>query len=259
MDPKKLIEIGGSPEKAVIGEYQLDVLAILKEGWQLTKTNKQAIITGLIFVLLIGIVFTLLASEYMGGIEAVLADQKKQLIINIIATVILWPFVAGIEMMGISHAVGIKTRTGFIFAFLKRSAFIAVTALIISSITSLGFYLIVPGIYLAVALSLTIPLIVEKNMSPTAAILLSLKATRFQWINLFKIYLILIALLVVTLIPSFIGFPPVLAMGFFIGAMVWLAPLYYNVKGILYREIFGVRMEVVANQDGNEPDNYFSA
>lgn len=259
MENKKFIEIGGNLEKAEKGDYKLDVVAIFKEGWQLTKTNKQAIVSGLMMILLLGIAFTLTASEYLGGMEEVLKDPQKQMSINLIATAILWPFVAGVEMMGISHAVGIKTRTGFIFAFLKRSAYTALAALIIASITSLGFYLILPGIYLAVALSLTIPLIVEKHMSPTAAIVMSLKATRFQWFNLFKIYSILMSLLIASFIPALLGVPAVFAMGIFIGAMIWLAPLFYNIKGILYREIFGVRMQVVNNNNGNKPETYFSA
>lgn len=261
METNKFIEIGGSPEKAVVGDYTLNVQAIIKEGWEITKTSKLPILLGLLFVLAIGSVFTMIASEYMGGIEIVLEDPNKQYILNLFATVILWPFIAGIEMMGVSHAVGIKTKSSFVFAFLKRSAFTALAALIITTISSLGFYLLfIPGIYLSVALSITIPLIVEKHMSPMAAIVLSLKATRFQWFKIFLIYLVLFMVLVCSLLPAATGVNPLISMTIFITSMLWLAPLFYNIKGILYREIFGLKMLYVESQDGsNKPDSFFSA
>lgn len=257
MQKKRFVQIGSTPEKAIQGDYSINVQAILKEGWALTKTNKQPILIGLLFVLLIGVIVTLVAAQYMGGLESVMQNSQKQVILNLLATVIIWPFLAGIEMMGISHSVGIKTRSGFIFAFLKRSAFIAITALLIASLTSLGFYLILPGIYLAVALSLTIPLIVEKNMSPISAIILSLKATRFQWFKLFQIFAVFLILAITSFLPLISGLPAEIAMIMFLACLFFLAPFYYNVKGILYREIFGVRMEVVEKND--DKDIFFSA
>lgn len=260
VDNKKFIEVGSNPEKALQGDYQLNVVEIFKEAWDLTKVNKQPIISGLFFIVMIGMAFSLVASDYLGGMEEVLANPEKQMIINLVATVILWPFIAGIEMMGISHAVGIKTKTSYVFSFLKRSALIAITALIVTSITSIGFSLfLIPGIYLSVALSLTVPLIVEKGMTPIAAIVLSLKATRFQIFKLLQIYAMLLAILFATLLPGLAGIEPLFSMAIFIGSMVWLAPLYYNVKGVLYREIFGVRMQVVSKSADGKPDTFFSA
>ncbi|KGK01618.1 hypothetical protein ND16A_2967 [Thalassotalea sp. ND16A] len=254
---KRFVQIGSNPEKAVQGDYSLDVHAILKEGWALTQKNKQSILSGLSFIFLMGVIITLVASEYMGGLEEIMQNNQKQVSINLLVTALLWPFIAGVEMMGISHAVGIKTRTGFVFAFLKRSAYTAITALIIASITSLGFYLILPGIYLAVALSLTIPLIVEKQMSPMAAIILSLKATRFGWLKLMQIYSVFMLLLILSLLPGFVGVPAIISMFVFLVALFFLAPFYYNVKGILYREIFGVQMQVIDNK--GDQDMFFSA
>ena len=257
MSEKKYIQIGSTPEKALSGEYKIDAKAILKEGWLLTKTTKQPILSGLLLIFSFGVLITLLLSESMGGLELVREDPQSQMIINIVVTLTLSPFIAGVEMMGISHAVGLKSKTGFVFQFLKRSAFVAIAALFISSLTSLGMYLIIPGIYLAVALSLAIPLIVEKGMSPTAAIVLSIKATRFQWLNMFKVYLALLAAAFVCILPFAIGVPPVIALVLMMIGVAFLAPWYYNVKGILYREIFGVTMQV--SPGSNDQDMYFSA
>ncbi|MDN3651399.1 hypothetical protein QWY77_01185 [Thalassotalea ponticola] len=257
MSDKKIIHVGSSIEKAEKGEYHLDVSAILKEGWLITKKHNTPILAGLLLVMLIGVIAISFIASYWGGPEQMLQNPEANMIGNLILTVIVWPFLAGVEMMGVSHALGMKTRAGMVFGFLKRSAFIALTALIVWALTSLGMILIIPGIYIAVALSLVIPLVVEKNMSPARAIALSFKATRFQWFKLFQIYMSLLALALIALLPSLLGMPSLISLAILLVGFLVIAPLYYNVKGVLYREIFGVTMQVV-NKDG-QPDSYFSA
>ncbi|NMP15511.1 hypothetical protein [Thalassotalea sp. Y01] len=257
MSDKKIIHIGSTVEKAEQGDYTLDVASILKEGWAITKNHKTPIISGLLFVFFIAIIAVSVIASYLGGPENMMADPQANVIANMVLTVIIWPFLAGVEMMGVSHAVGIKTRTGFVFAFLKRSAFIALTAIIVWSLTSLGFALILPGIYIAIALSLTVPLLIEKNMTPIQAIILSFKATRFQWLRLLQIYSALFSLAIMSILPAVMGAPLLISLPIMVVALLLLAPYYYNVKGILYREIFGVSMQVVDNN--GRKDTYFSA
>ena len=113
-------------------------------------------------------------------------------------------------------------------------------------LTSLGFQLLIlPGIFLAVTLSLTIPLVIEKKMSPMKAIILSIQSLRFKFLSIFILYLILFMSLVVLFLPFALliesNFSPLGIMIFLFG-ISYLAPLFYNVKGVLYREIFGVSL-----------------
>jgi hypothetical protein len=168
----------------------------------------------------------------------------------------------GVEMMGVYHAVGLKTNSKLIFAFLKRGSWVAVCALLTSVLVTLGmslFYL--PGIYLAVALSLTLPLVVEKKLSPIKAIVLSLQVTRFQWFKLLAIYTFLFLALFLSILPLvIIANTPFSVMGvmFFLIALTFLAPLFYNVKGILYREIFGMQLQAV-DVPASQTSDTFSA
>jgi len=105
-----------------------------------------------------------------------------------------------------------------------------------------------PGIFLAVALSLVIPLVVEKKFSPVKAISLSVKALRFNWFKIFSLYLILISALIISLLPLILLAQSELSViggVIFFFSLSYLAPLYYNVKGILYREIFGLQLIAV--------------
>ncbi len=244
--PEKItiVQIGGSIERALKGDYQIDVKAILTESWQQTLKSRLAINLGLLFSLVLGMLVSFVASSYLGGIETVLADPQAGMLLNIVVTVAIWPFMAGVEMMGVQHAVGMKTHAKMTFAFLTRASWVVLCALFTSVLISLGFQLfILPGIFLAVTLSLTIPLVIEKKMMPVKAVILSIQALRFKFFPLLTLYSLLLASLIMLILPFLLllesSVAPLGIVIFLIG-MTFLAPLFYNVKGIVYREVFGI-------------------
>ncbi len=260
MEKDPVVKVGGSVEEAIQGQYSLDVVAILKEAWQITLKSRMAINLGLLTCLIIGMLVSMLVSSQLGGIEVAIQDQQSATLLNIIVTLVVYPFVVGVEMMGIFHSVGLKTRPQLVFAFLKRGSWVAVCALMTSTLVTIGltlFYL--PGIFLAVALSLALPLVVEKQMSPLKAISVSLRATRFQWFKIFSLYVTLALATVVCVLPiaaaggSELGF---IAIALFLFCLAYIAPMFYNVKGILYREIFGLQMSASGAQSNTITDTF---
>jgi hypothetical protein len=274
-----IISIGGSLERAVKGEYSIDVKAVLIEAWQHTLKSRMSINLALFFVLVFGMIISFITSSFFGGIEVVIqeaqteASQALQLI-NVIVTIAVWPFIAGIEMMGIFHALNKPTETKMIISFLNRGSWVALCALLTSMLISIGIQLLViPGVLLAVLLSLTIPLVVEKKLTPMQAIILSIKALRFKIVSLLAIYSVLFMALIFLVFPIALliktDLLPIAIMVFLFG-LSYLAPWYYNVKGVLYREIFGVYVDeanvndgiinpVNKNADHNGTDDTFSA
>jgi len=249
VDEKKVVQIGGSIEQSLQGQYSIDVPSVLKEAWQLTLRSRISINLGLLFTLVLGIVVSFMVSNTMGGIEEVIKDPQATTLLNIVVTMVIYPFLVGVEMMGIFHAVGIKTKSNLIFSFLRRGSWVAICALLTSILVMLGMQLfLLPGIYMAVALSLALPLVVEKRLSPIKAIIISVQATRFQWFKLFTIYTLLIVALFLSIIPMVIlaeSSLSIVGVMFFIFALTFIAPLFYNAKGILYREIFGMQIHAV--------------
>jgi len=246
--PEKItiVQVGGNIESALKGDYQINVKAIFTEAWQQTLKSRLAINLGLLFSLLLGMLVSFLVSNYLGGIEAVLADPQAGMLLNVIVTIAIWPFIGGVEMMGVLHAVGMKTNVKMTFSFLQRASWVVLCALFTSVLISLGFQLfILPGIFLAVTLSLTIPLVIEKKMTPMRAIILSIQTLRFKFLSLLYIYFLLLLSLVLLFIPLALllesSFAPLGIMILLVGVS-FLAPLFYNVKGILYREIFGISL-----------------
>ncbi|WP_448212970.1 hypothetical protein [Colwellia sp. MEBiC06753] len=263
MEKDKIVHVGGDIEKALAGQYKIDSMQVLKEAWKYTVNTRWTINLALMFVMILGAIVSIVVSQSLGGIEHVFEDPKASFILNLVVTVAIWPFLAGVEMMGVLHAVGLKTQPKLVFAFLKRGSWVAICAVLTSLLISLGLQLLViPGIFLAVALSLTIPLIVEKRLTPIKAIVLSIKALRFQWFNIFKVYLMLVGVLLLAALPlAFVGQNSAMvlvASVLFVVVMSYLAPLYYNVKGVLYREIFGMKLHAVT-ADSSVVDDTFIA
>jgi len=257
--PEKItiVQVGGSIERALKGDYKIDVKAILTESWQQTLRSRLAINLGLFFSLVLGMLVSFVASSYLGGIENVLVDPQAGMLLNIVVTVAIWPFMAGVEMMGVQHAVGMKTHAKMIFSFLTRASWVVLCALLTSVLISVGFQLfIVPGIFLAVTLSLTVPLVIEKKMMPMKAIILSIKVLRFKFFSLLTLYALLLLLLVVLLLPFiFLLESSVAPLGIviFLIGISFLAPLFYNAKGIIYREVFGI--SIAKSNDTDIPHN----
>lgn len=259
-----IVSIGGSVERAVKGDYSIDVKAVLSEAWQHTLQSRMSINLGLILVLVFGMIVSFITSSFFGGIELVVADaqagnSEALQMINVIVTISVYPFIAGIEMMGVFHAIKKPTQSKMLLSFLHRGSWVALCALLTSLLISIGFeLLIIPGVLLAVLLSLTIPLVVEKKMTPMQAIVVSVKALRFKIGPLLVIYLVLFMSFIALILPIALlitsSLAPLAIMVFLFG-FTYLAPWYFNVKGVLYREIFGVFVDEKNNQMDLAPTN----
>lgn len=262
MDKSTVFNVGGDLESAVKGEYTVEVYAVLKEAWKKTQQSRRAINSGLLFVFSLGVLVSYLISEYFGGIEQAMQKPQTLLLIQTLVSLVIWPFLAGVEMMGVFHAVGLKTQTNLVFSFLKRASMVVLCGLFTSVLVSIGFQLLIlPGIFLAVIFSLTIPLVVEKRLSPVKAMIISVQALRFQWLKLFSIYLIFAGILALSILPLVLfGNSNLVIIGivFFFFSLSYLAPMFYNVKGILYREIFGLKLHTT-DQLSSKPDDLFIA
>ena len=96
----------------------------------------------------------------------------------------------------------------------------------------IGFVLlIIPGIYLAVAYSMAIPLLVEKNMGIWEALETSRKTINKCWFRMFGLYVVVMVLIILALLPLGIG-------------LIWAVPLVNVVMGVVYRNLFSVEQNI---------------
>lgn len=221
-----------SVEQALSRGYDFTISGLLSEAWQLTKGTKGIIIGGF----LIFYVAILVASFVVGavlGIFSLFSDSLVliiigQLLTTIIASAVSYPFFAGLNMIGIRRAAGQPFSFNEIFSHFGSIVPLLIAAVLMMVLIYLGMILLlIPGIYLAVAYMLAIPLIVERGLSPWQAMEASRKAITQHWFKVFGLFLLLGLIVSISAIPLGIG-------------LIWTIPLFVMVMGVLYRTIFGV-------------------
>lgn len=246
---KKSVTGGGSLENALRGDYDFDVKAVLKEGVALTQNSKLAIIQGLLVVFALAY-FSLLGAEYLSIAKNLDSESPDfQFILHLIIAILVAPLTAGLLMMGVNTSLGIENRLEFVFRFISRIVILGVATLMTTAAVQIGLlFFIVPGLYLAVATGFTVPLILDKGMMPAQAMMTSIKVVGHRWKQFVLLYLAFTLLLLLVVVTYGV-------------AIIWVAPFYYNVKGLLYRDIFGIGTDASQNLEygHREDDDVFSA
>lgn len=251
------MRIGGTLEQSLSQGYRLDLQGVLKEAWQQTRRTGFGLALAIAGVMAIWILLsnTLLAPHVAqeGG------DMDMALILSLFITVIMSPMTSSLDMLGLQQSVGVRARPSQVFDFFRHFLHLGSLSLLGSLITSLFgplFELLglpvmlafIPSALVGMGLVFTVPLVLERGLSPAQAILVSLKLFARGWPSIVLLHGVMLALFFLALIPMGLG-------------LVWVAPLYFNCKGILYRDLCGVAVEVteVADNAGGRGPDHFNA
>lgn len=249
------MRIGGTLEQSLSQGYRLDLQGVLKEGWQQTRRTGFGLalaIAGVmaIWILLSNTLLTPYVAREGGGMD-------MALILSLLATVIMSPMTSSLDMLGLQQSVGVRARPSQLFDFFRHFLRLGSLSLLGSLITSLFgplFELLgvpvmlafIPSALVGMGLVFTVPLVLERGLSPAQAILVSLKLFARGWPSIVLLHGVMLALFFLALIPMGLG-------------LIWVAPLYFNCKGILYRDLCGVAVEVTevaSGNDGQGPDHF---
>ncbi|MEI4948671.1 hypothetical protein U1530_00360 [Aeromonas caviae] len=249
------MRIGGTLEQSLSQGYRLDLQGVLKEGWQQTRRTGFGLALAIAGVMAIWILLSnTLLTPYVareGG------DMDMALILSLLATVIMSPMTSSLDMLGLQQSVGARARPSQVFDFFRHFLRLGSLSLLGSLITSLFgplFELLgvpvmlafIPSALVGMGLVFTVPLVLERGLSPAQAILVSLKLFARGWPSIVLLHGVMLALFFLALIPMGLG-------------LIWVAPLYFNCKGILYRDLCGVAVEVTevaSGNDGQGPDHF---
>ncbi|MCK5918983.1 MAG: hypothetical protein KAG34_11175 [Cocleimonas sp.] len=217
---------GGSLESGIAGEYDFTIQAMLSEAWAKTNGLKGSF-WGAALLLIVGI---LLVTGVLGFVigAAGTDGMATQLIVQLVIMAFMYPFMAGIMMMGVKRSVDQPISFKMMFSYFSVTGTVILAGLFSTILTWVGFILlIIPGLYLAIAYGLIIPLIADKKLSAWQAMEASRKAITKRWFKIFGLYLVMGIIIMVSAIPLGLG-------------LIWTYPMMVSLMGILYREIFGV-------------------
>ncbi|MFT4939948.1 MAG: putative membrane protein [Paraglaciecola sp.] len=222
---------GGNIQCALNGESVVDLKAAIEEAWLLTKNTKAAILQGVFFTISFTLLLIVLWQGWFNIDDWEQAPVSLRVGLNLLITVMSAPLLTALMLMGMAHSIG---RTAHFMPLVKRlagSVLLVLAAIMITALVNVGMtLLLLPGVYLAMATGFSLPLLVEKKLSPSKSIILSLKVFNIYWRQLVLFYLIFTLLFV-------------LGAFTFGVAYIWIVPFYLNCKGVLYRELFGIEVE----------------
>jgi uncharacterized membrane protein len=230
--------------------YEIDIKDLFERGNVATKKNLPVLLRSLfflIFIMLLSFVafFNVYNIETVSQLEAL---QTETYFLNMALTVLLAPLWAGIAMLAVNTER--KQQISFVklFDFTPLILGLATAELCISLLTQVGMSLfIVPAIYIYVATGFTKLLIADKKLSPFVAIKVSILMANKHLFKLSLLFLIFFALALLGMITFGLAF-------------IWITPLYYNVTGILYNDLFNPQ-EQAQNVENltNTEESHFDA
>lgn len=222
------MQFGGSIENTLAGNAVLDVADVMAEAWQRTNGIKGIVIGGGLLIYLAVIIVTMLLGFIFGfGSEQSFFGVA---VTQFVTMLLIYPFFAGAFMVGLRQSVGLPVSFDQQFAYYGAAIPIFVVALLQSIATAIGFVLLViPGVYLAFALALAVPLKVEKQLPVIECLTMSMKLVNKKFLNV--AVLAIVASIIATV--SFIT----------IIGWIWGVPWMLMVFAITYRQLAGCEID----------------
>lgn len=203
-----------------------DISNALNEAWRLISGFK-ATLWGAILIY-IGILFAVsLPFEFLGKESAVMI-----IVSQIVIGLVTYPLSAGMTMLGIKRSVGEPANAFMIFDYYSKTLSLFLLYILMMILIFIGFLLLIlPGIYLMVAYSMAMPLLVEKNMGIWEALEASRKRIHKCWFEMLVLYILLIIIFLVAALPLGIG-------------LIWALPFAIVLMAVVYRNLFGVSQKI---------------
>jgi hypothetical protein len=210
-------------------EYNLDVKQVLVRARELSSENNWTLVQGILLLIAVamslGFIFiSIFDINDPAAVQTL--SQTENAIASLVINVVLAPIFTGISMLAISSARGLKAKAINVFAYVRYILPLGVATLLVSIAIDIGMILfILPAFYVFMATTFCLPLIVDKGLTPLSAIILSVRMVNAYLFQVTTIFLIFVALMVGV----------ILTFGF---AYIWVGPYFFNVRAILYTELF---------------------
>ncbi|ABM03224.1 conserved hypothetical protein [Psychromonas ingrahamii 37] len=243
--------LGGDIKKSLSEAHHFDIKSLFKDAFVITKKNFLSLaVASFATIVPLGLAYLYIFQSFGE------ADQTMQMVLNYIITLLVAPpLLTALQMMGIHHSVGLKTKANDLFKYFNLILKLSLATMIVSLVSnlvslgltqvfgSIGLQIsIVALLYFNMVFCLVNPLIAEKKLAPFLAIKLSFKIVNKNLLQFSFIYLLLMVLFFIGIITSGIG-------------LLFIFPFYFNVMGIIYRQVCGVRVLAVEGSSPADNDN----
>lgn len=245
VDDNKVV-IGGSLTESLKGNYQFSLREVLEQSFTATKSNLVSLLGGFFILFSVNVLMVLVLINVF-SFDALQKSIQLQYLSSILQAVISAPLLGGLMLMGIKHSVGIRTRVIDVFngfnAMMPLITVGIISTLINIVLTELLAMVhpnlaILVSLYITVIFAFSMPLVIERGVSPLNAIYYSIKIVHFKLPKFILLFLIIAGLLLIAIIPFGLG-------------LIWMLPMIYNLIGVIYRNIIGVTVIEKTPQDSD--------
>jgi uncharacterized membrane protein len=218
----------GSVERTLAGDFEFDPFALIGEAFRLTSGIKAPVLVGMLLAGVASYVAQLLTSaltEAESGIDAVVLP----LVGNAVQLAVSAPFAAGVLWVVLRRAAGRTVEFDDLFTPFRHVPSLVGVALLTWALTTIGFLLlIIPGIYLAVAYVLAVPVLIDRGVSPWQALETSRRVVTRCWWRMLATLLLLGAMLTVSALMLVVP-------------LIWTLPASVMTIALVYRNLCGIQ------------------
>ncbi len=207
------------------------IIGVIKDTWDETKGAKASIwaaIAVLYLVMLLAEAAASFLTISRGGDGTTSVGQGFDSVLQLCLSAVAVIFTAGLLYIGVKKVAGEGISWKMIFSGFSFSGQIVLATLLQSLFVATGLLLFVlPGLYLMVGYSLTLPIIMDRGMSAWEAMEASRKAIHKVWWKVAGAFVLMGLIQFISAVPFGIG-------------LIWTVPMFVILVGVMYHRLFGV-------------------
>lgn len=236
----------GSLESALAGDYEVRPIELIKEAWSSLKGYMGVFWLAFIIYMVIASIVGVISGLIVTPVEQQILDLKTtdpeaslmslvtpwavigQIGSQLLSIFITTPLMAGLYMISIKRSVGAPIRAEQVVKYYDKAVPLFITTFLMYLFILIGLVLfILPGIYLMLAFSFALPLVVEKDMTPMQALNTSRKVLTRKWFSFAGLSFMCMLTVLVGALALLIG-------------LIWALPVASLAFAMAYRNIVGV-------------------
>jgi serine/threonine protein kinase len=212
-------------QDALVRDYAPPIGGCLRRGWELVRSD----FWPLVGITALSVALMSLAGSLGGAIDNSSGDRDSSTVGGIFYMLLKGPLVAGVQLYFLHKIRSRRATIETAFSgFTQRYLHLFLAGFVTTTLTTLGYFLfILPGIYLTIAWTFTLALVIDKQLHFWTAMELSRKAVTKHWWKFFGFALVLTLFKLAGLVAFLVGF--------FVTLPVAVAALMYA-----YEDLFGV-------------------
>ncbi|RUO55735.1 hypothetical protein [Pseudidiomarina homiensis] len=240
-DPQKQATQIDNFAAALRGEAPLAVGDVIQRSWDITLRALPMMLLGVaVLIIMNGVVSGIAESVF--PMEQDQPDPRNSIFQSLLSIIFVAPFTAVVTLMGLKNArdakPGLECFAEALRCLPQVLAITFIMSVVVMILAALFFFIfgigaiavslvLVTAIYFQFAFLLAIPLVLERGLKISRAIIASFLVMNKKMFTVLGIYVVLFIVIFISALPLFLG-------------LIFTFPMSFNVVGVIYNRLIGV-------------------